>query len=311
VSTAGPQTDRAVVTGAAGALGRALIAQLAKVGTSVLGLDRVEAAIPGATVERCEIATAPFAEIVRLGDVVYHLAAFVHRLPRTAEEIREIHEVNHHATARLAQACLAAHAKLVFVSTVAVSADSEYGRSKAAAEEAVRRLGRDGLSFSIIRFPLLYGPHGHGNMERMLQAIRSGRYWPIGDPMTPKSCLFLDDAARALVVAAEKALGGTFVASPNVAPTLGEIHAAAYAAVGRRTPRVTIPRVAALAAARAVQAMAGLAGRSTRLPEQIETLTEPASFDGTPFARATGFSEEVDLAEGMRRTARWLETGAA
>jgi nucleoside-diphosphate-sugar epimerase len=235
----------------------------------------------------------------------------VHRLPRTAEEIREIHDVNHHATERLARACLAAQAKLVFVSTVAVSADSEYGRSKAAAEEAVRRLGGDGLSFSIVRFPLLYGPHGHGNMERMLQAIRKGRYWPIGDPSTPKSCLFLDDAARALLLAAEGGLGGTFVASPMVAPTLGEIHQAAYAAVGRRAPRGTIPRGAALAAARAVQALAGLAGRSIRLPEQIETLTEPASFDGTPFARATGFSEAVDLAEGMRRTAHWLETGAA
>ena len=80
------------------------------------------------------------------------------------------------------------------------------------------------------------------------------------------------------------------------APTLGEIHAAAYAAVGRRSPRVTIPRGAALAAARALQAGAGLAGRSTRLPDQIETLTAPAGFDGAPFARATGFAPEVGLA---------------
>jgi nucleoside-diphosphate-sugar epimerase len=311
MNTDRPVAPRAIITGAAGALGRTLVAQVVQAGTPVLALDRAEVDLPGATVERCEIATARFADIVRPGDVVFHLAAFVHRLPRTAEEIREVHEVNHHATARLAQACLAAHAKLVFVSTVAVSADSEYGRSKAAAEDAVRRLGGEGLSFSIVRFPLLYGPHGHGNMEHMLQAIRSGRYWPIGDPSTPKSCLFLDDAARALVASAEKALGGTFVASPDVAPTLGEIHQAAYAAVGRRAPTSTIPRGAALAAARAVQVLAGLAGRSIRLPEQIETLTEPASFDGTPFAIATGFSAQVDLAEGMQRTARWLETGAA
>jgi nucleoside-diphosphate-sugar epimerase len=148
-------------------------------------------------------------------------------------------------------------------------------------------------------------------MERMLQAIRAGRYWPIGDPATPKSCLFFDDAARALILAAVGGLGGTFVAAPGIAPTLGEIHAAAYAAVGRRSPRLTIPRGAALAAARAMQAVAGLAGRSMRLPDQVETLTAPADFDGAPFARATGFAAEVDLAEGMRRTARWLEGGTA
>ena len=300
---------RAVITGAAGALGRTLAARMAPGGAPILGLDRAAAAVPGATFERCDIATARFGDIVRPGDLVFHLAAFVHRLPRTAEEIREVHEVNHHATARLAEACLAARATLVFVSTVAVSADSEYGKSKAAAEAAIRQLGEKGLAFSIVRFPLLYGPHGHGNMERMLQAIRSGRYWPIGDPATPKSCLFLEDAARALLLAADRGLGGTFLAAPGIAPTLGEIHAAAYAAVGRRVPGISIPRGVALAAARVVQAVAGLVGRSTRLPDQIETLTAQAEFDGAPFARATGFAPEVGLEEGMRRTARWLEGG--
>ncbi len=299
---------RGVVTGASGALGRVLVDRLVETGLPVLGLDRAGETLPGATFERCEIASARFFDIVHAGDVVFHLAAFVHRLPRTAEEIREIHEVNHHATARLAKACLAAQATLVFVSTVAVSADTEYGKSKAAAEAAIRQQGEKGLRFSIVRFPLLYGPHGHGNMERMLQAIRIGRYWPIGDPATPKSCLFLDDAAHALVLAAWRGLGGIFVAAPAVTPTLGDIHEAAYAAVGRRAPRVSIPGPIALAAARALQVVAGLTGRTTRLVDQIKTLTTPARFDGTPFSHATGFSPQVDLSEGMRRTVRWLES---
>jgi len=300
---------RIVITGAAGALGRALVAEATARFPSVpiVGLARTVEAISGATFERCEIATARFPEIVRADDVVFHLAAFVHRLPRTPEEIHEVHEVNHHATARLAQACLDAGATLVFASTVAVAADSEYGKSKAAAEKAILRLGASGLSFSIVRFPLLYGPQGRGNMERLLQAIRAGRYWPIGDAATPKSCLFLDDAARALILASESGLGGTFVAAPEIAPTLGEIHQAAYAAVGRRAPGVTLPLGPALAAARTIQAALALAGRSTRLPEQIETLTTRAGFDGKSFARATGFRPEIDLTEGMRRTALWLE----
>lgn len=303
---------RILVTGAAGALGRALVAaareRLPLV--PVVALDRVAVTLTGATFRPCDVATARFEDLVRPGDLVFHLAAFVHRLPRTEAEIREVHEVNHHATARLAEACRAAGATLVFVSTVAVSAGSEYGRSKAAAEEAIRRAGGQGLRFSIVRFPLLYGPHGHGNMERMLQAIRAGRYWPIGDPGTAKSCLYLDDAARALLLAAERGLGGTFVAAPEAPFTLGEIHAAAYAAVGRRVPGVSIPRAVALGAGRLLQGALGLAGRSSRLPEQIETLTTAAAFDGEPFARATGFRAAIGLAEGMRRTAGWLESGS-
>ena len=298
---------RAVVTGAAGALGQTLVTRLSESGIPVLGLDRSASAVPDGTVQACDIATADFGEIVHPGDVVYHLAAVVHRVPRTRDEIREMHEVNHHASARIAAACLEAGAVLVFVSTVAVTAGTEYGRSKAAAEEAIRALGPRGLRSSIVRFPVLYGPRGHGNMERMLQAIRDRRYWPIGDPSTPKSCLYLDDAAKALLLAAEGGMGGTFVAAPEPAPTLGEIHAAAYAAAGRRMPGAAIPRAVAMGAARVLKVAQGLAGRETRLPEQIETLTTPTDFDGVPFTRATGFVPEVGLEEGMRRTARWLE----
>jgi nucleoside-diphosphate-sugar epimerase len=301
---------RAVVTGAAGALGRAVVARLAEQGSAILGLDRAAADLPGVDVQPCDVATAQFSDIVRPGDVVYHLAAYVHRLPRTANEVREVREVNHHATARLAGACTEAGATLVFVSTVAVAAATEYGTSKAAAEGAIRALGERGLRFTIVRFPLLYGPHGHGNMERMLTAIRAGRYWPIGDPATPKSCLYLDDAARALVAAAARGLGGTFVAAPDPVTTLGEIHAAAYAAAGRRLPAIPVPRGAALAAAHALQSTLALVGRATRLPEQVETLTSPAGFDGRPFAQATGFAPEVGLQEGMRRTVRWMEARA-
>jgi UDP-glucose 4-epimerase len=298
---------RAVVTGAAGALGRALVARLTARGAPVLALDRAPADLPGTTVHACDITTADLAAVVRSGDVVYHLAAYVHLLPRTADEIRQVHEVNHHATARLAAACSEAGATLVFVSTVAVSASTEYGKSKAAAEEAIGALASRGLRAAIVRFPLLYGPHGRGNMERMLAAIRAGRYWPIGDPGTPKSCLFLDDAARALLLAAERGIGGTFVAAPDPVTMLGEIHAAAYAAVGKGVPPMAIPRGAALAAARTLQAALGVAGRESRLPDQVETLTAPAGFDGGLFARATGFAPEVGLPEGMRRTARWME----
>ena len=57
-----------------------------------------------------DVRTADFSALVQPGDVVFHLAAYVHRLPRTADEVREVHEVNHAATVRLAAACASAGA---------------------------------------------------------------------------------------------------------------------------------------------------------------------------------------------------------
>jgi UDP-glucose 4-epimerase len=308
---------RFVITGAGGALGRALIARLEVEGSTILALDQVPQQIPDATFLQCDVAQARFSEILVPGDVVFHLAAFVHRAPGNPEEVARLHEVNHGATERLASACHDVGATLVFVSTVAVwnrppvrpdaepDPVTEYGKSKARAEHSVRDLGRDGLRYAIVRFPLLYGPRGRGNMERMLQAIGRRRYWPVGDPETPKSCLFLDDAARALVLAWKLGLGASWVAAPRVAPTLGEIHAAAYAAMNRMAPP-PIPRGAALALARIAQNSAKALGRTLRLSAQVETLTAPAGYDGSAFAAATGFEPAVGLDEGMRLAARWL-----
>ena len=205
------------------------------------------------------------------------------------------------------EACLAARATLVFVSTVAVSAVTEYGKSKAAAEEDIRRLGGEGLSFSIVRFPLLYGPHGHGNMERMLEAIRAWTLLAHRGSRHAKE-LPLSGRRRAGAAPGGRARPGRHLRRR----TLPRDHAGrdprgSLRGAGSACTRLTIPRGAAMVAAGVMQAGLGLAGRSTRLPDQVETLTSPAGFDGGPFARATGFVPEVGLVEGMRRTARWLE----
>lgn len=303
----GPQRRR-LITGVGGALGRALVRNIREdgPGTPIYGVDRHAVAIEGVLAERLDLVTAQFETIVRPGDVVFHLAAFVHRPVSGPQDQHEVYELNHRATARLAAACLEKGASLVFSSTVAVEASTDYGRSKALAEEAIRALGEKGLDFAIVRFPLLYGPYGAGNMERLLRAIASRRYWPIGNPRIPKSCLFIDDAARALILAIEHACSGTWVVAPPTPPTLGEIHSAAYRALGKRPPRRAIPRSAALLVSGALQATLRMVGRSTRLPEQIRTLTSEAAFDGSAFAARTGFRPRVDVRDGMTRTVAWL-----
>lgn len=307
-----------LVTGATGGLGRALLRRLGAEGQRVTAIARRRAAVAGVETVATELTTAPWEALLEGCATVYHLAAYVHRPAETAAERLEMAAVNHEATAALAAACRAVGARLVFASTVAVlgaggdglgddaapSPVTDYGRTKLLAEEAVR--GTQGLAHAILRFPLLYGPHGRGNLERMLRAIAGHRYWPIGSPAVRKSCLHFDDAAEALLLAGRHVSAGTYLVAPSEPTTLGELHRAAYEAVGAACPRPAIPSAVARVAATAVDAAARAIGRRASLGRSIATLTSPAWYDGAPFRTITGFRPRIPLADGLTETVRWL-----
>jgi nucleoside-diphosphate-sugar epimerase len=313
-----------LITGAAGGLGRATAERLART-FEVTGLVRTPPSTPVAGLARTLVADIRSADWGPLLDgvvAVIHLAAFVHRPDAGPFQRGELVATNRDATAAIAAACRSAGKKLVFASSISVygptvaalresthpEPETVYGRSKLEAEEAIRRECPRGLRAAILRLPLLYGPWGRGNMERMLGAISRRHYWPIGDPAIQKSCLHFADAAAALELALSDRVEGTFNVAPEHAPTLGEIHAAAYAAVGLRAP----PHApAALARVVATFADAGLRliGRRPRLSRAIETLVRPALVDGQRFAAAAGFTPVVPLAEGLRGTAQALVAG--
>jgi UDP-glucose 4-epimerase len=309
---------RALVTGATGGLGRALLDKLPARGVTALVRGDCPAGLAG-TILRADIAEASWHDLVAPRDVVFHLAAWVHRPAMLPAEIERAYEVNAAATARLAQACREAGAKLVFASTISVHGDgvaaaapggptTAYGRSKLAGEAAIRAEGEKGLRYAILRFPLMYGVFGRGNMERMLRAITRRVYWPVGDPNTRKSCLFFADAASALLLAARApaAEQGTHVVSAERACTLAEIHSAAYRSLGRTVPAFSIPRPVAMLVAGGADLGLRVLGRPPRLAQQVRTLVAPAWVDGSGFAALTGFRATVSLDEGLRRTAAWL-----
>jgi UDP-glucose 4-epimerase len=309
------------ITGATGGLGRALLQQMPAQRVAAIARGAVPAGL-ASTVVRTDVATARWSDLLGAGDLIFHLAASVHLRPTTSLEVQRIHEVNAGATARLAAACRQVGAKLVFASTVAVygpgaagasdfapvRALSDYGRSKLAAEDAIRGEGEGGLRYVILRFPLMYGPWGRGNMERMLRAIARRTYWPVGDPATRKSCLFFSDAASALVLAASepKVERGTHVVGPESPCSLGELHAAAYRSLGRAVPAFSIPYSLALLLGGGADLAFRALGKGPRLAQQVRTLAAPAWVDGSRFAALTGFRAAVSLEEGLRRTAAWL-----
>jgi len=221
----------ALVTGAAGFLGRPLCALLQKEGYRVLAVDRREAVGPwdeSRTVDLTD--TAACGDLCRGMDVIFHLAAKTHAVTTSPHDVAAYRELNVAVTDCLVAAAVAAGVgAFVFMSSVKVLGEgsataltdadpprpaSLYGETKLAAENLVHTAGREhGLHTCVLRAPLMYGPGVKGNLANMVDAIVAGRFPPLPETGNCRSLVDVRDVARALalVAAAPAARGRTFI----------------------------------------------------------------------------------------------------
>ena len=109
-----------------------------------------------------------------------------------------------------------------------------YGRSKLAAEQAVRS---SGVPFTILRPALLYGPGVKGNFAVLTRAAASRLPLPVKDFVNRRSMLDIDNFISALefVLSAPQTTGETYVVSdPGMALRLDDVIATLRRARNRR-----------------------------------------------------------------------------
>jgi nucleoside-diphosphate-sugar epimerase len=241
-----------LVTGATGFVGRAVVTALADAGRAVRAAVRRPPQPPFAAgvevVQHPDLSQsfdwAPFLAGV---DQVVHLAGIAH----TGGVAPQLYDrVNRQATAELAAAAARAGVRhFVFVSSIRAqtgpSADhavterdqaapsDAYGRSKLAAETAVRT---SGVPFTILRPALFYGPGVKGNFALLLRAALSPWPLPVKDFVNRRSLLSIDNFISALnfVLSSPATLGETYiVADPGIPPRLPDLIATLRKAQGR------------------------------------------------------------------------------
>jgi nucleoside-diphosphate-sugar epimerase len=260
---------------------------------------------------------AALQRLVEGAEVVHHVAGAI-----AARSEADFMRVNGEGTARVAEAARAAGVRrFVYVSSIAVSGPSvrgkpmdeagaarpitPYGRSKRAGEEAVVR---SGVSYTIVRPPVVYGPRDRA-LLRVFRIARRGYAPLLGDGLQELSLIFAPDLARALLAAAASpaAEGRTYHAADPEVVTQRELVRAIGRACGRtvRTVAVPAPVVRALIAVTAVAAR--MTGRATFLePSKAPELLAPAwACTSDAIARDAGWRVEVDLHRGLEETARW------
>jgi nucleoside-diphosphate-sugar epimerase len=184
-----------------------------------------------------------------------HLAGIAHIGSRFTES--QYDRINRQATDELARAASRAGIKhLVFVSSIRAQTGTHadralseadppqptepYGRSKLAAEDAVRTAG---IPYTILRPVLVYAPGAKGNLADLIRLARSPLPLPFGAIDNRRSLLAVENLISAIRFAFEdpRAKNQTFIVSDPQAVSVAEIVAICRRALGRRAGLVSLP----------------------------------------------------------------------
>jgi UDP-glucose 4-epimerase len=316
----------ALVTGATGAVGPRVVQACQAAGYSVRILSRepAESLLPSTVDVR--IGDVCDAKAVRLAvsgaDVVVHLAALLHQFDSTSDLPAQFQRVNVGGTENVTQAAIAAGAsRLVFVSTIAVygptsgrvvdervapQPDTDYGRTKLAAEQVVLSATSGGQRIgTVLRAAATYGSRVKGNYRRLAVAIARRRYVALGRNLNRRTLVHDRDLAQAIVLAAAHpaAAGALFNVTDGRIHTLADIVNAIHRAVGRQPSGFHVPMSVALAGAVLCEGAFRVVGRRPPLTRALlDKYTEDIAVDGDLIQRTLGFVPAIDLDEGWRET---------
>ena len=252
-------------------------------------------------------------------DAVVHLAGLT-----AARSRSELFGVNANGTRALAEvACAAAAGRFVYVSSLAAAGPvangvepngndaahpvSDYGRSKLAGEDPVRRLP---LAWTILRPPAVYGPRDR-EFLRLFRAARRGVSLVLGDGSQRLSVVFAGDLAGAIVRCLETVPpNGIYYPTHPEVTTARALVAEIAAALQVRVRVVRIPRALVRPMLRITGGVARVAGRATLLSSDKANEILAAAWTCSPaqLEARTGWRASTPLADGLRRTADWYRT---
>jgi nucleoside-diphosphate-sugar epimerase len=320
---------RVLVTGGTGFVGSHLVAALLERGHSALCLVRdVEKAKRVLGEGRVELARGDLRDAEALRGVCADVDAVAHLAGLIAARSRdEFFQVNAEGTRALGEAAVAAGNRMrrfVLVSSLTaagprargaqLTADgagpvSNYGHSKRAGEDALRRLG---LEWTILRPPAVYGPR---DLEflRLFRMARFGLAPVFGDGAQELSLVYVADLAEAIATCLEVGAPGEVLYPAHEEVTTARELALAIctAAAPERTPHLVRVPTSALGPILALTGFAArVSGRATLLSsdKRAELLAEAWTCSPAPLTARTGWRARTPLRDGLLRTANWYRS---
>ena len=314
---------KALVTGATGFLGRAVVERLQREGVMVRAFVRPGQRYAGDGVDLCEgdlCNESSIAAAVRGVDWVVHAGARV----ATTGKWEEFAEANIRGTRRVIRAARAAGVqRIVHVSSLGVydvprdavtiteespyesetNARGHYSRSKLAADRLALWEAAHGAPVVVLRPGLLYGPGKRPPLARQSFG-KAGFQFILATRKYTLPFSYVDNVADAVLLAlrAPDAVGKAFtVVDANVPQA--ELAAAYRAAAGERWHAVYLPVGLIAAAAWGVERGCRLARRRPPVTRhQIQRATRRAFYDCSRAEQLLGWRPAVGIQEGLQRT---------
>ena len=250
-------------------------------------------------------------------DVVIHLAAMAHSVPRTKEEADRFLTVNLEGTKTLIAAAVeqGVH-RFVHISTVVVLSPSDggiasaYADSKRAAEREVFEFG-DRIEVVVVRPTTVYGPNDRGNIYKLIRWVDHGLPAIIGSGENRKSLVYSRNMADALLFLSDHGKSGeSYVVTDGHDMSMKEIVREISRSLGRGDRWPSIP----LVAANAVTGFSEYIAEHFGMPrffgrEMVTKLTEETVFDPS-LLFSLGFRPAYGFDKGMMETVQWYKRSA-
>ena len=318
---------KALVTGGGGFLGHAIVRGLLKRGVSVRSFSRhSHTALDALGVEQLRgdlVDPAAISSAVQGCEVVFHVAA----KPGIWGDYEDYHRPNVTGTQNVIAACRGHGVRrLVHTSSPSVVFDgrdmegvdesapyparfeAHYPRTKALAEQLVRAANDPQFATVSLRPHLIWGPGDNHLLPRLIARARAGQLGRIGSRPNLVDTVYVDNAADAHLLAADRLSPGSpiagkvyFISQGDPVPMWEMVNRLLHAAGAPSVTRA-IPTWLAMALAWGFET----AHRVTSNPREprltrfvVHELSTAHWFDISAARRDLGFSPAISIAEGL------------
>ena len=317
-----------LVTGATGFLGSALVAELVRQQQAVRILARDVAKARAQFGDAVTIVAGDITDkqgvrqAVDGATVIYHLVGHLYHPSVPTELYRTTHV---EGTRTLLAACEGQQQleRIVHCSTTGVhgvtgnkpaaedapfAPTNPYEATKLESELlALAAYKERGLPVSVVRPGLVYGP-GDLHLLGFFASIKKGLFRVIDGGKALLHPIYIDDMTAAFLLAAEKpqAIGNSYNIAGSRPVTIRELSTAIAHALNKELPGGSIPLWLANLAADLFSITPGLKGEQAPLTRsRVQFLTNSRVYTTDRATTELRFIPQIDLEEGMRRTAKW------
>jgi nucleoside-diphosphate-sugar epimerase len=316
-----------LLIGHTGFIGKFLTRKLVEMGHKVAGLD-----IKEPSTEQKKICENFYGDILSYEDVmksakgvelVISLAAKHHDFGIKKEEY---FRVNEGGTINLLKcmSCLGIK-KLIFYSSVAVYGtqdsptteespllpDTNYGRSKLAAENAIKKWVMEDKTREviIIRPTVIFGPENYGNVYNLIDKIYKRRFIFVGDGSNIKSVAYVENLVDATIFLIDHLKPGIQIFNYSDEPqmTTREIVDLITEFMPHTIPKFKIPLSLAVLVGGIFDILAKITGYNFPITARRMQKFNTSTHHKAEKIRQLGFKQRITIREGFKRMIDWYE----